>query len=667
MKKRTKSEVEQKQYAYSVFTIKAIDEEKREIEGWATTPTPDRVGDVVLPMGAEFELPLPLLWQHRSSEPVGHVVRAKPTKEGIPVTVKVFKALDDAPAVLKERLELAWHSVKMQLVRAFSIGFMPIKWAFMDDSFGIEFQEWDWLELSLVTIPANQEATIDNIKSLDRPLLRAALGAQQQGSVGLSTAATSPGASGFKSTSKGNPKVKTMAEQLAAFNADRKAAFDRMTAIMGKAAEESRTLNEEESMEYEELKTKVKAFDSHIKRLEDHQQTMVESAVAVPGAQQTPNLAAADPAAQASASRAGTGVISVSRNLPKGTAYTRYAIALALSKGQRYEAIEIAKRWNDSTPEVGLALKAAVDPGTTLDATWAAPLAPLQTMASEFIDLLRPATIIGRIPGFRRVPFNISMPRKTAGSSAGWVGQGAPKPVSELAFDTLTLGLSKIAGIVVLTEELVRISNPAAEGVVRQDMIDVISQFSDQQFIDPTVAAVANVSPASVTNGVTPRVSTGSTVTAVTNDVEFLMSAMAVANMDWGTAVWVMRPKTAIHLSMLRTSQDVFAFPGINVNGGTFFGLPVVVSNNVPLSAITGDSSIIALVVAGDILLADDGQVTLDVSTQASLQMNSTPSAGAQSLVSLWQNNLIGLKAERFINWLKRRSTAVGFISEVQY
>lgn len=663
--KRSTEELKTKQFAYSLFTVKSIDEERREIEGWATTPSPDRVGDVVLPMGAQFELPLPLLWQHRSFEPVGHVIKAKATKEGIPVTVKVFKAPDDAPASLKERLELAWHSVKMKLVRGFSIGFVPIKYAFMEDSNGIEFQEWDWLELSLVTIPANIEATIDNIKSVDRPLLRAALGAQHRGSVVLSK--PSPGAAGIQSTFGRANKVKTIKEQLEAFNADRKAALDRMTAIMGKAAEESRTLDETESAEYDELQSKVKALDSHISRLEAHEKQIATSSgmTPVPGAA-TSSPGAADPAASASASRSGS-ILSVSRNLPKGTAFTRYAIALAASKGQRYEAIEIAKRWQDTTPEVGLALKAAVDPGTSLDATWAAPLAPLTTMATEFIDLLRPATIIGRMPGFRRVPFNISMPRKTAGSSAGWVGQGAPKPVSELAFDTLTLGLSKIAGIVVLTSELVRISNPAAEGVVRQDMIDVISQFSDQQFIDPTVAAVANVSPASVTNGVTPRVSTGATVAAVTNDVQAVMATLANSDMDWTTAAWVMRPATALHLSMLRTAQDVFAFPGISITGGVFFGLPVIVSNNVPLSAITGDSSIIALVVAGDILLADDGAVTLDVSTQASLQMATDPSAGAQALVSLWQNNLIGLKAERFINWQKRRTTAVGFISEVQY
>ena len=42
-----------KQVAYSVLTIKEVSEDKRIISGMATTPEPDRVGDIV-----ELESPL---------------------------------------------------------------------------------------------------------------------------------------------------------------------------------------------------------------------------------------------------------------------------------------------------------------------------------------------------------------------------------------------------------------------------------------------------------------------------------------------------------------------------------------------------------------------------------------------------------------------------------
>ena len=93
--------------AYSTFEIKAVDEDededKRVISGIATTPMPDRVGDVVEPKGAQFSLPIPLLWQHNSREPIGHVTAAKVTKDGITITAKLVKI--DEPGKLKERLD----------------------------------------------------------------------------------------------------------------------------------------------------------------------------------------------------------------------------------------------------------------------------------------------------------------------------------------------------------------------------------------------------------------------------------------------------------------------------------------------------------------------------------------------------------------------------------
>jgi len=57
--------------AYSLITIKAMDDEKRIIIGTASTPTPDRIGDVLVPKGAEFKLPIPLLMFHDARNPIG--------------------------------------------------------------------------------------------------------------------------------------------------------------------------------------------------------------------------------------------------------------------------------------------------------------------------------------------------------------------------------------------------------------------------------------------------------------------------------------------------------------------------------------------------------------------------------------------------------------------
>ena len=110
------------------------------------------------------------------------------------------------------------------------------------------------------------------------------------------------------------------------------------------------------------------------------------------------------------------------------------------------------------------------------------------------------------------------------------------------------------------------------------------------------------------------------------------MTVFADANMGLGTGVWVMSASLAIRLSMMRTNQDSKAFPELTVNGGTFYGLPVIVSNNVTGSGSPGDQFLI-LISQNEVLLADEGQMMLDASQEASVQMNDAPSAGAQSLI----------------------------------
>jgi HK97 family phage prohead protease len=152
--------------AYSFIEIKAVDEDKRILEGVATTPTPDRMQDIVNPLGAQFTLPIPFLWQHRHDEPIGHVIDADVKKTGIRFKAQIEQTGE--PGRLKERLDEAWQSLKLKLVRATSIGFAPLKWSFLENGGGIEYEEWDWLELSAVTIPAQPEAVITAVKQFDR-------------------------------------------------------------------------------------------------------------------------------------------------------------------------------------------------------------------------------------------------------------------------------------------------------------------------------------------------------------------------------------------------------------------------------------------------------------------------------------------------------------------
>jgi HK97 family phage major capsid protein len=170
--------------------------------------------------------------------------------------------------------------------------------------------------------------------------------------------------------------------------------------------------------------------------------------------------------------------------------------------------------------------------------------------------------------------------------------------------------------------------------LARDDMVKGINTYLDKRFMDPSYSGVANVSPASITNAATRRQASGTTLAAIDTDVTSAMNtAFASTDVDPSTAVWVMPPAVALRLSMKRGSQDVNAFPDITMKGGTWYGLPVIVSNAMIAAGSPAELQI-ALVTQSEVLMADDGGVSLDMSTEASVQMNDAPSAGAQSLVS---------------------------------
>jgi len=648
--------------AYSILHIRSVDEDARVIEGIASTPRADRMGDIVEPMGAQFALPMPLLFQHDARQPIGHVEFAKPTKDGIPFRAVIAKIADAGK--LRDRVDEAWQSVKAGLVRAVSIGFRAIDREFMEGG-GIRFKTWEWLELSVVTIPANADATITTIRSIDTEL-RAASGQRVRvnlnpreatGPIGTST--TLPGASGsLKQNAKKGAKAmpRTIAEQITAFENSRAAKAARMGDIMNTAGEEESTLDTEQADEYDGLRDEVRGIDDHLARLRE--QEAIQAVVAKP-------VNAVDTRSGSDA-RGSQIVIVRDTKLPPGIEFARYVKALAAAKGNPQIAYEIAKSQYPDNSRIHSVLKAAITAGTTTDPTWAGPLVDYQVFAGDFIEFLRPTTILGKfgangIPSLFNVPFNIKIPAQTSGGNAYWVGEGKPKPLTKFDFSQIELRWAKIATIAVLTEELVRFSNPSADALVRNALADAVRARMDIDFIDPAKAASANVSPASITNGVTPIASTGD----VSADLDALYTAFITANLSTANAVFVMSEILAQQISRVKTPLGAAEYPNIGPRGGSLEGVPVITSQYVP-------AGLIILVATDQVYLADDGQVVIDASREASLEMLDNPTNAsapptATSLVSLWQTNSIGIKAERFINWQKRRVEAVAYVEDADY
>lgn len=663
--------------AYSLLTVKAVDEKRRVFSGWATTPDLDRVDDTIDPMGASFKNPVTLLHQHRHDAPIGSVTLKKPTKKGIEFDAEIPVIAEEGP--LKDRVDTAWGEIKAGLVRAVSIGFRPLKYAFKDDG-GIEFQEIEIFELSTVSIPANGSALITSVKSIDKELRQAAgiaepdrpknPNATPPAASGQKAAAVvrlfTPPASG-KSHSKKPPEgndMKTVSEQIAALEAKRAATAASMQDLMQKSIEAGETLDKEGQESFDTAQAEIDAIDGQLKRLKAMESILAKSAKPVATVEnngatppQTPSV-----------------TVKAQPKLEPGISYAQLVkVKMAARLTGETPLFMARKMYGEQSEVFGIVTKAnEVVAGTTLSGNWAYDLVSQEGAAvAAFLEYLRPATILGKfgmggVPSLTRLDFYTPYVIETGGGAAYWVGEGKPKPLTAFDYDRSTLTPLKIANIAVLTEENIRYSSPNSDMVVRNALVRAIAAGLDVAFVDPANNGSANVKPASVTYGAETVASTGDDAEDIRLDVRALFAKFIAANNAPSTGVWIMSATNALALSMMVNALGQPEFSGISMTGGTFQGLPVIVSEHI--------GNVVALVNAADIFLGDEGGVAVDMSREASIEMRSTglgmdATAGTATAasVSMFQTNSVALRAERTINWKRARDSAVAYLTSVDW
>lgn len=631
--------------AYALLTVKAVEDEEGVIRGIASTPTADRMGDVVVPEGAEFKLPLPLLWQHDSGSPIGQVTEAKVTKNGIEIVATIARGVSD-------EIDKAWNLIKAGLVRGLSIGFRGLDVEQIPNSWGVRFKTWEWLELSAVTIPANAEASITTLKSIV---------SEQTAASGRSEAKANPAASGD------NPKPvvrrkqmakKSIADQIAEWQETRTQKSAEMAGLYD--PESGETMDAATKEAFDTLEAEIEEIDATVKRLKVLQKNDAETARDVKSDQRVAEEVAARAPVQVKAPEPEAGI-----------RFARYAKCLGIAHKTHRDPVQIAQEmYGERDPKMVNAVKAAVIASNT---TTDAALIGNEGGWADFVEFLRPRTILGRfgsngIPGLTRIPFRVPLITEGAESAAGWVGEGKAKPLTKPAWTRTEMTPLKIAAIAVATMEQLRDSSPSGEMLIRDSIAKSIAKGVDQAFIDPSNSGTPNIKPAAITNGLSGNAfaATGQDTEAVYADVQTAIGKFIAANNSLSSGVWVMSATTALALSMLRNALGGAEFPGLTMNGGAFFGLPVITSQYV--------SGYVALINAEDVYFGDEGGVSIDMSTEASLEMMDNPTGDSVAstpvpaeLVSLWQTNSAAFRAERTVNWMRRRSTAVVLISSVTW
>jgi HK97 family phage prohead protease len=149
-------------------------EGEREIVARITTTAVDRDGDVILPSGmdlTEFKAnPVMLLAHNAEKLPIGRWISARKESSGVVMTGTLASRPPDHPPAAEWLPDTVLYLVREGFLRGVSIGFRPLDGGVrMADTKDVArfgegvkavISRWSLLEVSIVPIPANQEALI---------------------------------------------------------------------------------------------------------------------------------------------------------------------------------------------------------------------------------------------------------------------------------------------------------------------------------------------------------------------------------------------------------------------------------------------------------------------------------------------------------------------------
>jgi HK97 family phage prohead protease len=625
-----------------------MDDKRRRFSGIASTPSTDRMGDVVEPKGATFKLPIPFLWQHDSKDPIGWITAAKVTDKGIEVEGEVANVDEAGP--LRDRLLTAWQMLKAGIVRGLSIGFNASESEPIKGTYGIRFKKWEWLELSAVTIAANQDASILAIKSIDTALQAASGRTQSDPSPAVVGTKQPAPNGGFFVSQPQSKQVKTISE----LRAERETKAARMGELMQLRKANDGTFGDAERAEYDAASNEVDSLDDDIRELKFH-------AVNSQGAR----------AVEAATQR--SGAASRGRTLPTtfgvpdekfaGQFFTQKVIAKALAANNYGSAVEVAAQRYKSNPLLIDVIKADVAGGGSGSGEWGAELVSADNrFTGDFIKFLHSKTVFDSLP-LRSVPANVTIKGEDGAATANWVGESKAIPATAVDYSTVSLTPQKVAALAVVSNELLRDSSPSAEMLVRDALVEASAQKVDTHFFS-TTAASSGVYPAGILNGVVVGTTGGATEAELIGDIAGLMRNFITAKYDLNGLVWCMGPLLALQISLMRNALGQNAFATMP---NTLEGRPVYSGHNVG----SGD---LILMSPADIWKIGDSGVQVSISREATIEQDNAPQGATDTPVTMstkftnmFQAESTAIKVVRSINWAKRRTGAVHYIGNATY
>lgn len=348
----------------------------------------------------------------------------------------------------------------------------------------------------------------------------------------------------------------------------------------------------------------------------------------------------------------------------------RAAVVNALAFVTGKDAIRVLEERYGDHEATNVVVRAAVSGATTTQTGWAAEL--VETAMGAFMESLRPVSIYPRLAalgtslsfGPGRGAIKLPSRAATPSISGSFVAEGAPIPVRRLGLSSINLTPHKMGVISVFSREIARLSNPAIEGLLRQEIQADTALTLDTLLLDANAGSATR--PAGLTNGVTAvTASTAGGYQAILEDIQSLAGPFDTANAG-RNLVLIMNPAQRRLLSMT---------PGPNAAG---FGWAEQFLNEFTIiTSTTVPAGHVYMIDAADFATAAGDAPEFDVSEQTVLHMEDTspahigtagtPNAVAAPVQSMFQTAQIALRMIMDITWAMRRGGMVQHIAAVDW
>lgn len=266
-------------------------------------------------------------------------------------------------------------------------------------------------------------------------------------------------------------------------------------------------------------------------------------------------------------------------------------------------------------------------------------------ISSELLQIREQSNVLR--PLFSNLSVNSEVLRIAAitkGLTAAWVAELAEKPESELAFGEISVNTFTKAGLSVVSNQLLRDSNPSVDTLINRDLAKRLAALEEIAFIDGTGTG----QPLGILR--TPGVDT---TPLTSTDVDDLLDAIVDSITEIYTNYFgapngiLMHPRTWARIVKARKSDATTEYqvgppssgsgggrdatnplPGYGAGPnptGALFGLPVYTSRNVPVNKGASDNE--SRIIVGNWsegLILDHAGITLDSSPHVYFTSNQT-------------------------------------------